>query len=172
MTDPMLKGRIVSNTGPIIALMITGKLGILKEIFDEVIIPYEVHQELLKGKSVKDFINLMRVTVYGKEKWIKVQKLQTSLNPALRGMLDVGEASVIQLASDVKTDFVLIDERKARRIARSMYGLKVVGTARILVEAKRKGIVETVKDLLDEMRAGGYWIGDNIVQRILREAGE
>lgn len=172
MTDPMLKGRIVSNTGPIIALMITGKLGILKEIFDEVIIPYEVHQELLKGKSVKDFVNLMRITVYGKEKWIKVQKLQTSLNPALRGMLDVGEASVIQLASDVKTDFVLIDERKARRIARSMYGLKVVGTARILVEAKRKGIVETVKDLLDEMRAGGYWIGDNIIQRILREAGE
>jgi predicted nucleic acid-binding protein len=40
------------------------------------------------------------------------------------------------------------------------------------VEAKRKGIVETVKDLLDEMRAGGYWIGDNIVQRILKEAGE
>jgi predicted nucleic acid-binding protein len=172
MKDSMLKGRIVSNTGPIIALMIIGKLGILKEIFDEVIIPYEVHQELLKGKSVKDFVNLMRITVYGKEKWIKVQKLQTSLNPALRGMLDVGEASVIQLASDIKTDFVLIDERKARRIARSMYGLKVAGTARILVEAKRKGIVETVKDLLDEMRAGGYWIGDNIIQRILREAGE
>lgn len=172
MTDPVLKGRIVSNTGPIIALMIIGRLGILKEIFDEVVIPYEVHQELMKGKSVKDFVNPMRITVYEEEKWIKVQKLQTSLNPALRGILDVGEASVIQLASDVKTDFVLIDERKARRIARSMYGLKVVGTARILVEAKRKGIVETVKDLLDEMRAGGYWIGDNIVQRILREAGE
>jgi len=172
MTETVLKGRIVSNTGPIIALMIIGRLGILKEIFDEVVIPYEVHQELMKAKSVKDFINLMRITVYEEEKWIKVQKLQTSLNPALRGILDVGEASVIQLASDVKTDFVLIDERKARRIARSMYGLKVVGTARILVEAKRKGIVETVKDLLDEMRAGGYWIGDNIVQRILREAGE
>jgi hypothetical protein len=50
---------------------------------------------LLEGKSEKDFINLMRVTVYEGEKWIKVQKLGTSLNPALRGMLDVGEASVI-----------------------------------------------------------------------------
>jgi hypothetical protein len=103
----------------------------------------------------------MRITVYGKEKWIKVQKLQTSLSPALRGILDVGEASVIQLASDIKTDFVLIDERKARKIARSMYGLKVIGTARILVEAKKRGMVETMKDLLDEMRAAGYWIGDN-----------
>jgi len=172
VTVPALKGRIVSNTGPIIALMITNKLSILKELFDEVMIPYEVHQELLKGKSVKDFVNLMRITIYEKEKWIKVQKLKNPLNPALRGILDAGEASVIQLASDIKADFVLIDERKARKIARSMYGFQVVGTARILVEAKRKGIVETVKDLLDEMRAGGYWIGDNIVQQILKEAGE
>jgi hypothetical protein len=32
MTDPKLKGRIISNTGPIIALMITGRLVILKDI--------------------------------------------------------------------------------------------------------------------------------------------
>lgn len=172
MSDLILKGRIVSNTGPIIALMAIGKLSILKEMFDEVVIPHEVHQEILMGKTVEDFANLIRITVYEQEKWIRVQELQTPLNPALIGMLDVGEASVIQLASDAKTDFVLIDERKARKIARLMYGLKVVGTARILVEAKRKGIIETVKDLLDEMRTAGYWIGDNIVQQILKEAGE
>lgn len=172
MTDLILKGRIVSNTGPIIALMVTGKLSILQTMFDEVIIPHEVHQELLMGKTEKDFVNLMRITLYGEEKWLKVQHLQTSLNPALRGMLDLGEASVVQLASDMKADFVLIDERKARKIARSMYGLNVVGTARILVEAKKKGILETVKDLIDEMRAAGYWIADNIVEQILKEVGE
>ncbi len=37
----------------------------------------------------------MRITVYGKEKWIKVQKLQTSLSPALRGILDQGDRHVI-----------------------------------------------------------------------------
>jgi len=47
--------------------MLTNKLSILKELFDEVMIPFEVHQELLKGKSEKDFVNLMRITVYGKE---------------------------------------------------------------------------------------------------------
>jgi predicted nucleic acid-binding protein len=59
----------------------------------------------------------MQITVYEQEKWIKVQELQTSLNPVLKGMLDIGEASVIQLSSDIKTDFALIDERKARKIA-------------------------------------------------------
>ncbi len=74
------------------------------------------------GKTFIDFANLMRITVYEQEKWVKVEQLQTLPNPALTGMLDAGEASVIQLASDVKTDFVLIDERKARKIARSIMG--------------------------------------------------
>ncbi len=38
------KGRLVSNTGPIIALMLLGKLEILRELFDEVIV-----QRMLKG---------------------------------------------------------------------------------------------------------------------------
>lgn len=172
MTGPILKGRVISNTGPIIALIVVGKLDILREVFDEVIIPYEVHQELLQGMSLEEFTNLIKTTAYEGQKWIHIQKLQTSQNPALRGMLDAGEASVIQLASDIKTDFVLIDERKARKIARTMYGLKVVGTARLLVEAKRRDLIKSVKDALDEMRAAGYWISDKIVQRILEEAGE
>jgi predicted nucleic acid-binding protein len=85
MTDLVLKGRIVSNTGPIIALMITGKLNILKELFDEVMIPYEVHQELLKGKSEKDFINLMRVTVYEGENVDKSSKTGNFSEPCLKG---------------------------------------------------------------------------------------
>jgi predicted nucleic acid-binding protein len=35
-----------------------------------------------------------------------------------------------------------------------------------------RSVLFTDKSLIDEMHAGGYWIGDNIVQRILREAGE
>lgn len=172
MTGSMLKGRVISNTGPLIALIVVGQLGILREIFGEVVIPYEVHQELVQGMSIEEFANLVKATTYEGQKWIQIQKLQTSPNPALRGMLDAGEASVIQLASDIKTDFVLIDERKARKIARTMYGLRVVGTARLLVEAKRRNLIESVKGVLDEMRAAGYWIGDKIVQRILEEAGE
>jgi predicted nucleic acid-binding protein len=70
------------------------------------------------------------------------------------------------------TDYVLIDERKARKIARSVYGLNVIGTARLLVEAKKNGLIDSVGDMIDKLRDGGYWIGDSIVQRMLKEAGE
>jgi predicted nucleic acid-binding protein len=67
---------------------------------------------------------------------------------------------------------VLIDERKARKIARSIYGLDVIGSARLLVEAKRHGVLDSVATTLQAMRAQGYWIHDAIVQYALREAGE
>jgi len=82
MTDLKLKGCIVSKTGPIIALMIIGKLDILEQLFNEIIITFEVHQELLQGKSVKDFPHQMRIAVYEQSEWINIQKLQSSLNPA------------------------------------------------------------------------------------------
>jgi len=67
---------------------------------------------------------------------------------------------------------VLIDERKARKVARTVYGLQVIGTARLLVEAKREGIIDNVNKAVQEMRQGGYWIHDDIVEFVLREAGE
>jgi predicted nucleic acid-binding protein len=53
-------------------------------------------------------------------------------------LLDVGEAAVIGLALEEKATIVLIDERKARKVARDIYGLQPIGTTRILVEAKKK----------------------------------
>lgn len=53
-----------------------------------------------------------------------------------------------------------------------MYGLNVIGTARLLVEAKKNGLIDSVGDMIDKLREGGYWIGDSIVQRMLKEAGE
>lgn len=109
----------------------------------------------MQGKSAKEFTHLIKASASEEQKWIHVQESKTSPNPALRGMLDAGKGSVIQLASDIKTDLVLIDEGKARKIARMMYGLKVVGAARVLVEAKRRGLIESVKPVLEEMRAAG-----------------
>jgi len=165
------KGRLVSNTGPIIALMLINKLEILKELFDEIIIPDEVHREILQGRSA-NFFNLMRITLFEQLDWIRIQTLKDPLEPALKSLLDAGEASVIQIAREAGSDYVLIDERKARKIARSVYGLNVIGTAKLLVEAKRNDLIDSVEDSIKKLRDGGYWIGDNIVQRMLEEAGE
>ena len=106
-----MKGRLVSNTGPIIALSAIDHLEILKKIFEEVILPEAVHDEIMQGG--KDFAGLGS---YRKATWIRVESPATPIEPLLGTLLDKGEASVIQLAREKGADFVLIDERKARKI--------------------------------------------------------
>ena len=83
-----------------------------------------------------------------------------------------GEAAVITIALHKNNHATLIDERKARRIARTIYGLEVFGTVRVLLEAKKAGLIGNVSEILTIMRANGYWIHENIVAHALRKAGE
>ena len=47
-----------------------------------------------------------------------------------------------------------------------------MGSARVLVEAKRHGVLDNVAAALRAMREQGYWSHDAIVQHALREVGE
>ncbi len=87
-------------------------------------------------------------------------------------MLDAGEAAVIALAREQSISTVLIDERKARKVARDIYGLQPIGTARILVEAKKKNLLPDIASQFQKLRQEGYWIHASIVETALREAGE
>jgi len=162
-----MNGRIVSNTGPLIALAMINQLDILRILFSEVIIPGAVHYEILEGGAVS-----RGVASYQNASWIQVRELSNHLEPLLCTVLDMGEASVIQLCQECKADMVLIDERKGRKVARDIYKMRVIGTAGILVQAKQQGIITSVSDALDEMRNGGYRIHNNIIEIALKKAGE
>ena len=99
-----MKGRLVSNTGPIIALSMIDKLEILEKLFDEVTVPEAVHHEIMKGG--KDFSGL---ACYKNAIWIRVETLERPIEPLLETLLDKGEASVIHLVREKGADFVLID---------------------------------------------------------------
>ena len=79
---------------------------------------------------------------------------------------------MIHLAWEIGADFVLIDERKARKIARKIYGIQVVGSARILVEAKHRGLISNVREAIEGMRSAGYWIHDDIMKAAVEQAAE
>ena len=95
-----------------------------------------------------------------------------SIEPLLGTLLDKGEASVIHLAWEKGADFVLIDERKARKIARKIYGIHAVGSIRILVETKHRGLISNVREAIEGMRSAGYWIHDDIMKAAVEQAAE
>lgn len=161
------RGTIVSNTGPLIALASIDQLGILRPLFNLVIVSEWVNQEILQGGFSK-----AGISVYRKADWIMIDTTTDTLDPLLQTVLDPGEAGTIQVALRSKADYVLIDERKGRKIARNIYGLNVIGTAGLLVEAKHRGLVSSVSYSLQKMKESGYWIHTDIVRAAVKAAHE
>lgn len=158
---------IICNTGPIIALAGINKLNILKILYETVIIPEPVHIEIMAGGKLFTGLDGYKNAI-----WLDVRKLNHNPEPLLANLLDEGEASVIHLARELGLEEILMDERKGRRIARDIYGLKVSGSIRILIDAKKAGLINSLTGAFQGMKSSGYWIHDKIMQAALKEAGE
>jgi predicted nucleic acid-binding protein len=87
-------------------------------------------------------------------------------------LLDEGEASAITLAIETKNSVLVIDEKKGRKIARETLNLEIIGTLRILLLAKQKGIIPAVKPLIEALHQYNFRFSKSIVEEILKEAKE
>ncbi|MCB1132674.1 MAG: DUF3368 domain-containing protein [Verrucomicrobiae bacterium] len=162
--DP--RPKVVCNTGPLIGLAQVGLETLPFQLYPEVVIPLTVRDELL-AKPTADHANLAAA--------LRQARIHKCLNPPdalLVTELDHGEAEVIAAARELGVAHVLIDERKARRIASHIYQLHVKGTAGLLIEAKKEGIIPRVAPYLEGMVQAGYFLGSSLVEACLKAANE
>jgi predicted nucleic acid-binding protein len=155
---------IVSNTSPIMNLLVIGKSNLLNELYGNIFIPQGVFQELSNMHYQNKIKNLS---------WLKIETVSdSSLLKSLFFELDKGEAESITLAVEKKSDILLIDERKGRRVA-DHFQLKFIGLLGILIEAKSKGIIPKVKPILDDLIAkAGFWIDNKLYDYVLEVVEE
>ena len=157
---------VVADAGPLIALARTGRLSLLERLFDRVLIPEAVRDELELSSDRPGARALSGVLASGA--WLVVKKVRAT--PSLTSALGPGESEAILLA--LREDaLLLIDDRKGRRAARAA-GVRVIGTGRVLLAARRKGLIKQVSPILDELAGAGYRLSDALVQRLKRLAGE
>lgn len=155
---------IVINATPIISLSSISQLPLLQALFGEVYIPQAVHTEI-KAKHTfgHDEIDVP---------WIHVKTIEgQDYLGLLLNDLDRGEAEAILLAKEIRADAILIDERMGYQIAQSQ-GITAIGTLTVLLMAKKVGLVEAVKPLLDAMISKGRWYSKAVYQQFLRDIGE
>jgi len=154
---------IISDASPLIVLLKTNKLSILKELFQKIIIPEAVHKEITAKEHEK--------TIFNKIEWIETRKIRnTDLTTLLEKLIDRGEAEAIVLAKELKAT-LLIDDAKARKHAK-LLNINIIGTLGLLKIAKNRGLIPSVKKTIDDMLAEGYYIEDKLVQKILKDVGE
>lgn len=105
--------------------------------------------------------------------WLSVRPVGgAALVESLAATLDPGETEAVALAiEEVGRLPLLIDDLAGRRIARS-FGLPIVGSAGVLVLAKRAGIIVEVLPILDALLGAGLYLTEPIYGEILNLAGE
>ena len=152
----------MTNTTPLITLAGVGLLNILPQLYGEIWTPRIVLEEY-RVKAPPNEPDLTRIP------WLRVVD-DVVINPKLP-LLDGGEAAAISLAQTSGARLILLDERKARRIA-ARIGLSIAGTLAVLLRAKQQGFITAIRPYIVQMQSQGRRFHPNLIARLLEEAGE
>lgn len=161
---------VVSDTSPLSGLAIVGYLGLLEQLYGQVLIPSGVWHELQRGGEddprITDVLGLDWIEVRQPTNQQLVNVLQTERH------LDRGESEAIALALEVNAEELLIDERLGRRQAIDL-GLSITGLLGILLVAKRRGLITQIKPIMDNLISeANFRISPNLYREVLAAAGE
>lgn len=154
-----------------------GKLNLLKELFDEILIPPEVYREAVETGLQEGFSDALIIKEAVDQGWIKTTTLGEKEIELCHNMmkhafeLHMGEAQAIALARRMGKDtLLLIDESSARAFAEA-WGLKVKGVVYVIMTSLRCGLLdnkeakETMLTLVDK----GFRIEPKLLARVIRE---
>jgi predicted nucleic acid-binding protein len=149
---------VISNASPLIALEQIGHLDVLEGLFSAVVISPAVAREIAPTVTLPT--------------WVSERTLTQPIGPRiLRTTLGPGESEVISLALEIGAQWVILDERPARRLAQAL-GLPVIGTLGVLLASKRRSLLPAVRPCLDALVNVGFHISPGLYDLVLVDAGE
>jgi predicted nucleic acid-binding protein len=155
---------VISDTSVISNLIQIGQVQLLHQLYNQIIIPPTVYEELSAIGSQKIFVD--------KQTWISIVAPPENEVLLLLDYLDKGEAEAIILYKAIKADLLLIGELKGRNIARNM-GIKLVGIVGILIMANENALITSVKDLLDDLiNKANFRVGIKLYNEALEKVNE
>lgn len=168
MSSSTLDRAAVINTGPIIALVAALKsLEVLTSLYDRVVVPRAVWNELMAGGSESPEIKALQEL----PEVVEVPALEVQVTESRAMTLDSGEAAVLQTALDAGIPRVIIDEKLGRKVATDC-GLQVTGSLGVLVRAKKLGLLPSIASPIHSMVRSGVRISPLLRRIALEQAGE
>ena len=161
---------VISDTTPILSLLKAEQLDLLQKLFDTVIVPEKVYEELTTNlifESEKSVIVNCPFIVVEKV----CNKVSVKLLRNITG-LDAGESEALVLYEEKDADILLIDEHKGRGVARKM-SVKYVGTMGILMMAYDKDIISAseIKHCLEVLLDKNIRLSRNLCNKVLNYVG-
>lgn len=158
---------VVCNSSSLIALSKIGHLEIFEKLFKEIFIPNAVYKDLIIKGLGKTGIAEIGSAGWIKRRYVKNTKLVKKLNISLHS----GESEAIVLAKELKADFIILDDRRARNLAK-MERLNVIGLLAVLIKAKEMGVISKIKPIVDSLRRNDFFMKESLFLDILNKADE
>ena len=134
----------ISDASPLIGFERLNRPDILQQLVQSLYIPTAVRIEVFGERPLPKRI-------------IERPILQPLSAVTLSPRLGPGECEAIVLALELEECLLFLDDLLARRTAQSL-GIRVVGTAGLLVRAKQQHYITAIKPYLDQLRAADFRI--------------
>ena len=157
---------VISDTTPIVSLIKISRIDLLEKLFGEVCIPEAVFRELTTNTIFESEAEIVKNSSFLKITPVKNLKSLEILQAA--SGLDDGESEAIILADELKSDILVIDERKGRKVAQKL-GITITGTIGILIQAHDEKIISTkeIKSYLEQLRNSSIRLSESLIQEAL-----
>jgi predicted nucleic acid-binding protein len=107
---------------------------------------------------------IVRQWILDKPDWIDVREVSPATDVGLE-QIEAGEREAILLAGYLRADLVLLDDLRARQVAKTR-GLSVVGTLGILVDASRRGLID-IRDTIAALKETNFRVSDKLIEALL-----
>jgi len=157
---------VISDTTPIVSLIKISRIDLLEKLFGEVCIPEAVFRELTTNTVFEREAKVVQNSPFLKTIPVKNRKSLEILQAA--SGLDDGESEAIILADELKSDILVIDERKGRKVAQKL-GITITGTIGILIQAHDEKIISTedIKIYLEQLRNSNIRLSESLIREAL-----
>ncbi len=142
---------VISDTSSLIIFQKICELELLKIVYDNLFTTPEIAEEF--EDHLPEWIIIRSV---------KDRKYLEFLNT----QVDLGEASAIALAKEMEDTLLLLDDLKARRLAKRL-NIKFTGTLGVITKAKELGVIGNVKPIIDKLLKTDFRISEKIIKEIL-----
>jgi predicted nucleic acid-binding protein len=158
---------LVLDSSALITLARIGRLHILTHLAERVYIPDAVYQEIVVRGHGRPGSAAVR-----EAEWIvRHHVTDRAAVDRMSAQLGRGEAEAIVLAQELNADALILDDSTARKTATGL-GQRFIGLLGLLVFAKERRVIETIRPLMDDLLAAGFFVGLPLYHAVLRAAGE
>lgn len=155
---------LVADSSALVALAACDSLILLDEIFGQVIVPEAVYREVAQPDKFQS--NRLKEYLHNKVRQVDMQGFVY-----LDAFADVGETEAMLLYKAIAADYLLIDDRRGRKVA-SLNRIKTIGSLGVLLQAKRMGLVDRIGPLIENMIDSPVFISESLMTTVLELAGE